>query len=61
MSRPVQPVEDFTTACMIMGFVNLLWVFVLVFLLWGFPAVIVLAVIMNAGIDRLRSHLDSQV
>ncbi|MFY0658984.1 MAG: hypothetical protein JXR15_00720 [Shimia sp.] len=60
MSRPVQPVEDFTTTCMIMGFVNLLWVFVLVFLLWGFPAVIVLAVIMNAGIDRLRSHLNSQ-
>ncbi len=60
MSRPVQPVEDFTTTCMIMGFVNLLWVFVLVFLLWGFPAVIVLALIMNAGIDRLRSHLNSQ-
>ena len=61
MSRPVQPVEDFTTTCMVMGFVNLLWVFVLVFLLWGFPAVIVLAVIMNAGIDRLRSHLNSRV
>jgi hypothetical protein len=58
MSRPVQPVQDYTTTCLVMAFVNLLWVFVLVFLLWGLPAVMVLAVILNAGIDRLRSHLD---
>lgn len=58
MSRPVQPVEDYTATCLVMAFVNLLWVFVLVFLLWGLPAVMVLAVILNAGIDRLRSHLD---
>jgi hypothetical protein len=43
-----------------MAFVNLLWVFVLVFLLWGLPAVMVLSVILNAGINRLRSRLDER-
>ncbi len=61
MSRPVQPVEDFTVTCMIMAFVNLLWVFALIFLLWGLPAVMVLGVILNAGINRLDAHLKSRV
>ncbi|GAA6179958.1 hypothetical protein NBRC116594_13960 [Shimia sp. NS0008-38b] len=52
MSRPVQPVQDYTTACLIMAFVNLLWVFVLIYVLWGLPSVMVLSVVLNAGIDR---------
>ncbi len=60
MSRPVHSVQDYTTTCLTMGFLNLLWIFVLVFLLWGFPAVMMLAVTLNAGITRLRSHLDSR-
>ena len=54
MSRPIQPVQDFTNTCLVMAFVNLLWVLVLVFVLWGMPAVMVLAVVLNAGINRLE-------
>lgn len=56
MSRPVQPVQDYTTMCLVMGFVNLLWIFVLIALLWGMPAVMVLAVVLNAGINRLENR-----
>lgn len=59
MSRPVQPVEDYTKTCLAMAFVNLLWVLVLIFVLWGLPAVMVLSAILNAGINRLdkiRNH-----
>ena len=56
MSRPVQPVQDYTNMCLVMGFVNLLWIFVLIALLWGLPAVMVLAVVLNAGINRLENR-----
>lgn len=56
MSRPVQPVEDFTNTCMIMAFVNLFWFLGLIFVLWGLPAVMIVAVIMNAGINRLDNR-----
>jgi hypothetical protein len=56
MSRPMQPVRDHTTSCLVMAFINLLWVFLLVLLLWGLPAVLILAIVLNTGIDRLRTH-----
>ncbi|SMP19357.1 hypothetical protein SAMN06265373_103406 [Shimia sagamensis] len=58
MSRPVQPVQDHTTSCLVMAFINLLWVLMLVLLLWGLPAVLILAIVLNAGIDRLRTHFE---
>lgn len=53
MSSPVQSAPNYTNAALVMGFVNLMWVFVLMFVLWGLPSVMVLAVILNAGIDRM--------
>ncbi|MBO9401210.1 hypothetical protein J7399_05195 [Shimia sp. R9_1] len=58
MSGPVQSAPNYTNAALVMGFVNLMWVFVLIFILWGMPAVMVLAVILNAGIDRLARRKD---
>ncbi|MBO9398331.1 hypothetical protein J7400_16780 [Shimia sp. R9_2] len=58
MSGPVQSAPNYTNAALVMGFVNLMWVFVLIFVLWGMPAVMVLAVILNAGIDRLARRKD---
>ncbi|MBO9474899.1 hypothetical protein J7413_15225 [Shimia sp. R10_1] len=58
MSGPVQSAPNYTNAALVMGFVNLMWVFVLLFILWGMPAVMVLAVILNAGIDRLARRKD---
>ena len=53
MSRPIQRVEDYTNTCLVMGFVNLLWIFCVIWVLWGLPAVMVLGVILNAGINRI--------
>ncbi|MEP2533925.1 hypothetical protein [Shimia sp.] len=58
MSRPIQRVEDYTNTCLVMGFVNLLWIFGTLWVLWGMPAVMVLAVILNAGINRISSRRD---
>ncbi|MGX9351620.1 hypothetical protein ACS3QZ_10480 [Shimia sp. W99] len=56
MSRPIQRVEDYTTTCLVMGFVNLLWIFGVFWVLWGLPAVMVFAVILNAGINRISGR-----
>ncbi|PSL21018.1 hypothetical protein [Shimia abyssi] len=53
MSRPIQRVENYTITCLVMGFVNLIWIFGVLWVVWGLPAVMVLAVILNAGIDRI--------
>jgi hypothetical protein len=58
MSSPVHSAPNYTNAALVMGFVNLMWVFVLIFVLWGLPAVMVLAVILNAGIDRIARRKD---
>ncbi|SFL55203.1 hypothetical protein [Shimia aestuarii] len=56
MSRPIQRVEDYTTTCLVMGFVNLLWIFGVLWVLWGLPAVMVFAAILNAGINRISGR-----
>ncbi len=57
MSRPIQSVPNYTTTCLVMGFVNLLWIFGVIWVIWGLPAVMVLAVILNAGINKLGRHM----
>lgn len=44
---------DYTTAALIMLGVNLFWIFCAVWSLLGLFAVVVLAVTLNFGIDRL--------
>lgn len=56
MSRPIDTVQDYSTTCLVMAFVNLMWFFGLIYALWGLPAVMLVAVVINMGIDRLGHH-----
>lgn len=47
---------DYTNAALIMLGVNLTWVFVLIWALWGMLASILLAVVLNHGITRLAQR-----
>ena len=44
---------DYTNAALVMGFVNLIWSFLLIWASFGLPAVLVLAVFLNYMITRL--------
>ena len=45
---------DYTNAALVMGFVNLLWVFGVIWALFGLPAVMATGWLLNLWIDRLR-------
>lgn len=45
---------DYTVAALVMGFVNLLWIFGVIWALFGLPAVMAAGWVINLGIDRLR-------
>jgi hypothetical protein len=45
---------DYTNAALVMGFVNLLWVFGVIWVLFGLPAVMAVGWVLNLGINRLR-------
>ncbi|WP_167648049.1 histidinol phosphate aminotransferase [Mameliella alba] len=53
-NRHPQPVEDYTSANMVLIFVNLLWVFVLLWSWWGLGPVLIVAVLLNHLITRLE-------
>ena len=44
---------DYTTATLVMGFFNLLWIFGVIWALFGLIAVMAVGWIMNRGIDWL--------
>mgnify|MGYP006889529775 CR=1 FL=1 len=47
-------VEDYTTANLVLIFVNMLWIFGAIWATWGILPVIVLAVALNHMITRLE-------
>ena len=49
-------VPDYTNANLVLIFVNLCWIFGVVWMHWGLGAAIVLAVALNHGITRLESY-----
>ncbi|WP_169052583.1 hypothetical protein [Pseudooceanicola onchidii] len=51
-TRPAAP--DYTTPALVMGLVNLLWIFGVIWALFGLPAVMATGWLLNLGIDRLR-------
>lgn len=53
MHHPVSRVEDYTSTCLVMGLVNLIWVFVLLWATIGWGAVIAVAIALNWAIKRL--------
>jgi uncharacterized membrane protein YecN with MAPEG domain len=50
-----KPVEDFMTANLILMFVNMLWIFVAVWTVWGIGPVLILGAILNHLIHRLEA------
>ena len=54
MARQVHRVEDYTTTALVMGFINLIWVFLLIWSVWGFAAVLFAGVVLNYLITLLE-------
>ncbi len=54
--RPSAP--NFTQACIVMFGVNVLWVFMVVWVVWGFMAVALLGLALNTLIDRIAARRD---
>lgn len=54
MARNIRPVEDYTKAALWTGFVNLLWIFMVIWGLWGFAAVLLTALFLNHAITLLE-------
>jgi hypothetical protein len=52
-----KPVADYKSTCLIMGFINLLWVFGALWAFYGLPVVLVLAATLNHLITRLDLKL----
>lgn len=52
--RHPQPVEDYTTANLVLIFVNLLWVFIAIWSAWGLGPVAILGALLNHLITRLE-------
>lgn len=57
MARQVRRVENYTTAALVTGLLNLLWVLMVIWALWGFPAVLLVALILNYAITWLERRL----
>lgn len=55
-NRPSAP--DFTQACIVMFGVNLLWVFVVIWAVWGLMAVAALGWAVKAVIDQIAARRD---
>ncbi|SFL12479.1 hypothetical protein [Shimia haliotis] len=53
MSSPVNRVENYTTTCLVLGLVNLLWIFAAIWALFGFVWVLFTGWVLNLGITRL--------
>jgi len=51
---PLRRAPNYTTPTLVMAFANLLWIFGALWAVWGWPAVMLTALGLNWGIDRLR-------
>ncbi len=52
-NRNIGRAPDYTNAALVMGFVNLLWVFMVIWAVFGFAWVILVALLLNHLIQRL--------
>ncbi|MDP5220490.1 hypothetical protein Q5Y75_25210 [Ruegeria sp. 2205SS24-7] len=46
---------DYTLAALIMAGINLTWIFIVIWAIYGLLAVLALAALLNHGISRLRA------
>lgn len=54
MAPDTRSAPDYTTATLVMGSVNLLWIFTALWAAFGFGAVLLLAYSLHVGIEWLR-------
>lgn len=54
--RKIAAAPDYTRAALTMLGVNLLWIFFVIWVIWGIVPVLVLAALINHGIDRLQQR-----
>ena len=57
---PLHSAPDYTVACLWMGFINLLMVFITLWAIWGLIAVGALAYVINLAIKRLEARRTKQ-
>ncbi|KIC14792.1 hypothetical protein [Leisingera sp. ANG-Vp] len=62
MREPELPagMPDFFTAAIIFAGINLMWIFFVIWVMYGMVPVVVLAVLVNHFITRLEIRLNSQ-
>lgn len=53
--RYAQPVEDYMTSNMVLIFMNLLWIFIVLWSLWGVAPVLILSALIDHLITRLET------
>ncbi|WP_407492376.1 hypothetical protein [Pseudooceanicola sp. MF1-13] len=56
MNDQRRSVPDYTNATLVMGFFNLLWIFGVIWALFGLVAVMAVSWVMNRGIDWLAKR-----
>lgn len=49
-----EPVEDYMTANMVLIFLNLTWIFIVLWSFWGFGPVLIVTAIVNHLITRIE-------
>lgn len=54
----IKRAPDYTNAALIMFGVNLLWIFVTIWAIWGLFAPLMLAVVINRGISGIAARRD---
>jgi hypothetical protein len=55
-NRHPKRVEDYTNANLVLIFVNLLWLFAVLYATWGLGVVLILGAVLNHLITRLDLH-----
>ena len=56
MPHHPQPVEDYMTANMFLLAINLTWVFIAVWSVWGLAPILIISALLNHMITRLDHH-----
>jgi hypothetical protein len=59
MQRPIKSAPNYTATCLVMGLINLLWIFFVIWAIWGLIAVSMVAVAINAWINRLARRREA--
>lgn len=49
----MQPAPNYTNAALVMGLVNMLWIFGVLWSMFGLPVVLLIGFVLNKGINRI--------